>query len=187
MRKEDKILEAALELFTTKGFHGTPTSEIARTAGVANGTLFHYFKTKEDLINNLYLYVKNEMVEESITGIDKIESLKLKMEYLWSKSIHWAIANPNKIFFIQQYMYSPYITTNTQNEVDKIKDIYIQLIHEGIERGEIKNEPIELIYIIATQHLFGIIQYLVLNPEKYHSSEFMNKSFNMFYAILKKE
>ena len=59
MEKVDKILEAALQLFTSKGFHGTPTSEIAKTAGVANGTLFHYFKTKEELINNLYLHVKN--------------------------------------------------------------------------------------------------------------------------------
>ena len=106
MEKVDKIFEAALSLFTTKGFHGTPTSEIAKTAGVANGTLFHYFKTKEDLINNLYINVKNDMVEESVKGIEKIESLKLKLEYLWSKTIHWAMSNPQKIFFIQQYMYS---------------------------------------------------------------------------------
>lgn len=187
MSKIDKILESALQLFTTKGFHGTPTSEIAKTAGVANGTLFHYFGTKEDLINNLYLKVKNEMVEESVTGIEKIESLKLKMEYLWSKSIHWAITNPQKIFFIQQYMYSPYITTNTQEEVDRIKEVYIKLIQEGIEKGEIKDVPIELVYIMATQQLFGMIQFLVLNPEKYHSSEFMNTAFNLFYGMFKKE
>ncbi|NOQ26699.1 MAG: TetR family transcriptional regulator [Bacteroidales bacterium] len=185
MEKVDKIFEAALSLFTTKGFHGTPTSEIAKTAGVANGTLFHYFKTKEDLINNLYLNLKNEMVEESTNGIEKIESLKLKFEYLWSKTIQWAMTNPQKIFFIQQYMYSPYITTNTQEEVDKIKEVYINLIQSGIENEEIKEIPVDLIYIIATQQLFGMIQYLVINPEKYHDSEFMNLAFNLFYDILK--
>jgi AcrR family transcriptional regulator len=186
MEKADKIFEAALSLFTTKGFHGTPTSEIAKTAGVANGTLFHYFKTKEVLINNLYLNVKNEMVEESTRGIEKIESLKLKLEYLWSKTIHWAMTNPQKIFFIQQYMYSPYITSNTQEEVDKIKEVYTDLIQEGINNHEIKEIPVELIYNIATQQLFGMIQYLVVNPEKYHDSEFMNIAFNLFYDILKK-
>ncbi|PLX15969.1 MAG: TetR family transcriptional regulator [Marinilabiliales bacterium] len=187
MEKVDKIFEAALQLFTTKGFHGTPTSEIAKVAGVANGTLFHYFKTKEDLVNNLYLHVKNEMVDESVTGIEKIESLQLKMEYLWSKSIHWAMINPQKIFFIQQYMYSPYITTNTQEEVDIIKEVYINLIKEGIEKNEIENVPVDLVYIMATQQLFGIIQYLVMNPEKYHSTEFMNTAFNSFYRMFRKE
>ena len=187
MDKVDKILEAALQLFTTKGFHGTPTSEIARMAGVANGTLFHYFKTKEDLINNLYLRVKNEMVEESVGGIEKIESIKLKMEYLWSRTIQWAMNHPQKIFFIQQYMYSPYITTNTQEEVDKIKEVYVNLIQEGIECGEIKDVPVELVYVMGTQQLFGTIQYLVINPEKYHSSEFMNTAFNLFYGVFEKE
>ena len=186
MEKVDKIFDAALSLFTTKGFHGTPTSEIAKTAGVANGTLFHYFKTKEDLINSLYLKVKYEMVDESIVGIEKIESLKLKLEFLWSKSIQWAMTNPQKIFFIQQYMYSPYITSNTQEEVDKIKEVYIDLIKEGISNGEIKDIPLELIYIIATQQLFGMIQYLTINTEKYHDSEFMNMAFNLFYDIIKK-
>ncbi|OFX85381.1 MAG: hypothetical protein A2W99_08030 [Bacteroidetes bacterium GWF2_33_16] len=187
MEKEDKIYEAALELFTTKGFHGTPTSEIAKTAGVANGTLFHYFKTKEDLINNLYLNVKNELVEESVSGIDKIDSIKLKVEYVWSKSIHWAITHPQKIFFIQQYMYSPYITTNTQEEVDKIKEVYTNLIKEGIKKGEIIDVSVDLIYTIITQQLFGMIQYIILNPEKYHDSGFMYMAFNLIYGMFKKE
>lgn len=187
MRKEDKIYEAALQLFTEKGFHGTPTSEIAKTAGVANGTLFHYFKTKEDLINNLYLKTKNEMVEESTIGIENIDSLKLKLEYLWSKTIQWAMNNSQKIFFIQQYMYSPYLTNNTQEEVDRIKEVYFDLFKKGIDSGELKDIPVDLIYILSTQQLFGMIQYLILNPEKYHNSEFMNLSFNMFFDVLKKE
>jgi len=187
MTKEDKIYEAALSLFTTRGFHGTPTSEIAKTAGVANGTLFHSLKPKEELGNSFYIKVKNELVEESITGVEKIEAAKLKMEFLWSKSIQWALAHPQKMFFIQQYMYSPYITSNTQEEVDKIKEVYIDLIRDGINKGEIKDIPVDLVYIMATQQLFGMIQYLSINPEKFHDSEFMNIAFNLFYGILKKE
>jgi AcrR family transcriptional regulator len=53
--KEQKILDTSLVLFVEKGFHGTSTAEIAKTAGVATGTLFHYFKTKEELIDRLYI------------------------------------------------------------------------------------------------------------------------------------
>ena len=47
-------------LFTELGFHGTPTSLIAQEAGVATGTLFHYFKMKEELIENLYLETEKD-------------------------------------------------------------------------------------------------------------------------------
>ena len=56
--KREAILKTALNLFTERGFHNTPTSLIAKEAGVATGTLFHYFKNKEILINELYLHIK---------------------------------------------------------------------------------------------------------------------------------
>jgi AcrR family transcriptional regulator len=62
--KELQILNASLNLFVERGFHGTSTAEIAKSAGVATGTLFHYFKSKEELINRLYLYSKECMISE---------------------------------------------------------------------------------------------------------------------------
>lgn len=50
MDKRKAIMEAALKLFTERGFHGTTTTQISKEAGVATGTLFNYFPTKEDLI-----------------------------------------------------------------------------------------------------------------------------------------
>lgn len=48
--KEEKILEAAIKIFSEKGFSAATTSEIAKDAGVAEGTIFRYFKTKKDLL-----------------------------------------------------------------------------------------------------------------------------------------
>src|SRR5579863_9663059 len=55
-RTKERILEAALQLFREKGLEGTTTREISRKAGIAEGTLFNYFKTKEDLA--LYFFQK---------------------------------------------------------------------------------------------------------------------------------
>jgi AcrR family transcriptional regulator len=55
-RTKERILEAALKLFQDKGLEGTTTKEISRKAGIAEGTLFNYFKTKEDLA--LYFFQK---------------------------------------------------------------------------------------------------------------------------------
>ncbi|MHB8764764.1 MAG: TetR/AcrR family transcriptional regulator [Deferrisomatales bacterium] len=50
MTRKVAILQAAKELFAEKGFDGTSTAEIAERAGVAHGTVFHHFKTKENLL-----------------------------------------------------------------------------------------------------------------------------------------
>ena len=68
MEKTKKILDAALKLFVEYGFHGTPTSKIAEEAGVANGTLFNKFKTKDELIVALFVDIELHMskfVEEN--------------------------------------------------------------------------------------------------------------------------
>src|SRR5437764_7383183 len=53
---KEKILAAALELFRAKGLDGTTTKEISKKAGIAEGTLFNYFRTKEELA--LYFFQK---------------------------------------------------------------------------------------------------------------------------------
>jgi AcrR family transcriptional regulator len=50
----EKLLGAALELYTTAGFRGTTTPEIARRAGVAEGTIYRHFTGKEELLNEVY-------------------------------------------------------------------------------------------------------------------------------------
>jgi AcrR family transcriptional regulator len=49
-----KLLRAALELYTTAGFRGTTTPEIALRAGVAEGTIYRHFSGKEELLNEVY-------------------------------------------------------------------------------------------------------------------------------------
>src|SRR5579862_8898694 len=53
---KERILAAALKLFKEKGLEGTTTKEISKESGIAEGTLFNYFKTKEDLA--LYFFQK---------------------------------------------------------------------------------------------------------------------------------
>ncbi|WP_428848299.1 TetR/AcrR family transcriptional regulator [Shewanella olleyana] len=65
--KKQAILDAALILFVEQGFHGTSTASIAKKSGVATGTLFHHFPTKEALLNHLFVAVKQEFAD-SITA-----------------------------------------------------------------------------------------------------------------------
>src|SRR5258708_13407616 len=94
--KEDQILRTALALFAMEGL-ALPTAKIAREAGVANGTLFNYFPTKQDLIDALYLSLKKEVTQLFIAaGADKAKNLKETSSSVLNTYVRWAIANPLK-------------------------------------------------------------------------------------------
>ncbi len=59
--KKQAILDAALELFAERGFHGTAVPLIAKRARVGAGTVYRYFESKEALVNELYRHWKEEM------------------------------------------------------------------------------------------------------------------------------
>ena len=66
--KRKAILNTTLKLISSNGFHAAPMSVIAKEAGVAAGTIYLYFENKEDLIIQLYKYVKEITNHCSIGG-----------------------------------------------------------------------------------------------------------------------
>ena len=69
--KRNRILQAAIEVFSRKGFFNSKVSEIARASGVADGTIYLYFKNKDDLLISLF---EEKMVEVVVDVRKKIEA-----------------------------------------------------------------------------------------------------------------
>lgn len=71
--KEQKILESAVAVFSEKGYSASTTSEIARNAGVAEGTIFRYFKTKKDILRGILIQTINIFSSKLVLGsVEKI-------------------------------------------------------------------------------------------------------------------
>ena len=71
--KEQKILEAAIGVFSEKGFSAATTSEIAKNAGIAEGTIFRYFKTKKDILRSILIHTINMLSSKFVlTSVEKI-------------------------------------------------------------------------------------------------------------------
>ena len=73
--KEKRILEAAVNVFSQKGFSAATTSEIAKQAGVAEGTIFRYFKTKKDILRGILIHMINIFSRKMV--IDNVEKMFL--------------------------------------------------------------------------------------------------------------
>jgi AcrR family transcriptional regulator len=94
-RSEDKrnaILAAAAEVFAERGL-GAPTSAISQAAGVAEGTLFTYFATKDELVIALYLEIKRELAEAMLEGFPSGKGIRQRLEHVWNQYVSWGVAH----------------------------------------------------------------------------------------------
>lgn len=89
--KKQALLEAATTAIAQSGIAAS-TAVIARNAGVAEGTLFRYFATKDELINELYLYLKQSLCQSMIANLDRsLTDAKALTFYIWRSYISWGI------------------------------------------------------------------------------------------------
>ncbi|MHC6201983.1 TetR/AcrR family transcriptional regulator [Breznakiellaceae bacterium SP9] len=134
--KRDTLLNAALKLIAEQGFHAAPMSQIAETANIGVGTIYRYFKNKDELINGLYLEIRNRMAE--VIGKDRDEAAPVKAQFVKSLQnlIRYLIDNPAEIQFTEQYEHSPFITEATKAEIEKtaapISDLLIRAQKEKL-------------------------------------------------------
>lgn len=136
--KKEAILSTALELFIERGYHNTPTSLIAKEAGVATGTLFHHFPNKEVLFNELYLSVKSRMINGLKSGLDENRSLVEKIGYIWGYSLNWLIMHSKEFRFFQEFGNSPIISKITKEQAMNLFANISGPIKELSESGLIK-------------------------------------------------
>jgi AcrR family transcriptional regulator len=185
MDKKQLLLDAALKLFVEYGFHGTPTSLIAKEAGVANGTLFHYFKTKDELIVALYVDIKSRMsayVFENAKG-QKTFKETVKEQYL--ASLFWALDNQLQFRFVEQFKNSPYLSQIAPDEIEASVKPFHDMLRKGIKEKIIKPHPVDLLFTIISSQTYGINQYLISNNfSKAKQHQVISDSFEMLWAMI---
>lgn len=112
--KTESILKAALELIIERGLERTPMSMIADRAEVGMGTVYRYFRNKEDIINGIYVKLKEEEAEMVFVNNGIHRDVKETFFDFYGRMIDYFLSNPLKFNFISQYAFSPIIKESTQ-------------------------------------------------------------------------
>jgi AcrR family transcriptional regulator len=92
-QRRNAILEAAIRIFARDGL-SAPTSAISRAAGVAEGTLFTYFPTKDALVDAIYLDLKADLGNSLLAGFPRRENVVNRFRHMWNHYVDWGAAHP---------------------------------------------------------------------------------------------
>lgn len=107
--KREQILDAALALFTERGYHGTAMPEIAAKAGVAAGTIYSHFTSKEDVVNVLYRRTKQRMIEQVLVGLPGSGTVRHQFHQLWTRLRAFEKADPTAFTFLELHHHADYL------------------------------------------------------------------------------
>ncbi|GKU27366.1 TetR/AcrR family transcriptional regulator [Clostridium folliculivorans] len=170
--KEQIILEAAIKIFSEKGFSAATTSEIAKSAGVAEGTIFRYFKTKKDLLtgamvklvevfSEMFIVSRINKIFKDHEGMDPKITLKaIAKDRLDLIDKHWDLI---KVVITELQFHDDLRNSFLENMASKGKLLLENFIKSGISRGIFRdiNPTIAARALVGTLGIYIVQRQLV--------------------------
>lgn len=147
--KKKAIFAHTLELIRDNGFHGTTMSLLIKKAGVAAGTIYHHFDSKDTLILELHAYLRSKMAAALLDGDDEQQDFKERFFNFCTRQWQFYIANPEALYFIEQFVNSPYYQRCPEKENDRCQNIITRFIKTGVDDGVLKPVNYELLGIMV--------------------------------------
>ncbi|MDB5972826.1 MAG: TetR family transcriptional regulator [Hydrocarboniphaga sp.] len=176
-RSEDKrsaILAAAVQVMAEQG-ESAPTAKIAKLAGVAEGTLFTYFSSKDELLNQLYLAIKADMGEVMLSTYPKKASVRTRAEHVWGKYVAWGVANPHKRKVMAQLTMSGRVNEPSKASGSKaFADVQV-LLNESMANSSLRELPSNFVGAVMTTLAEVTIDFMTREPadaERYAAAGF---------------
>ncbi|MGE5674823.1 MAG: TetR/AcrR family transcriptional regulator [Mycobacterium leprae] len=155
--KPGAILAAALALFAERGFYATNVPLIAERAGVAVGTLYHYFPTKEAIVNELYRRMRQELARAVYRDLPAGVPPSEQFRVLWQRYVAFAVAKPLVFQFLEMHQHRSYLDPDSQALDRQVRATTHDLLERGRLAGVLKPVPDE----VLTAFIVGAIEHLV--------------------------
>jgi AcrR family transcriptional regulator len=113
--KRKRLLDAALDLFETRGFEGVAVPEIAAKAEVATGTVYRYFKDKEALVNALYQHWKRYYNAIVLAPQSGRASIRQAFGQYWQRMMMFARTYPKAMRFMDLHHHGAYLDDESRS------------------------------------------------------------------------
>ena len=132
--KYHQILEAAIKVFARQGFHQSTIAQIAKEAGVADGTIYLYFKNKDDILVQFFNYKTKQVFDSFRTEVARADSSLDKLRYLIRR--HLEEFQRNREMAVVYQVETHQNSRLAEPQIREMSQMYRDLISEIIEQGQ---------------------------------------------------
>lgn len=156
-------MSAATRAIAIEGL-GAATAEIAKQAGVSNGSLFTYFETKTDLFNQLYVELKTEMAATALDGLPAERSVREQMHHVWSRWLRWATSSPEKRRTLAHLGVSDDITPESHEIARRAMAGIAELLEQSRANGPMHEVPLGFVAALTNALAETTIDFMIRDP-----------------------
>ncbi len=192
MDKKTKILESALKLYSEKGSKNTSVEDIAKKAGIGKGTIYLYFKSKEDIFIESVIYAFSQWGKVLKEELEKIDSYEKRLEFYIEKNI-LMLSKSKEIANIFVAEFPTFLSLIIQRNKVKKSYLYNQrimflksIIENGVKNGEFKEVDSEIFSQILVGAINSFFAKRLLLKEKTQKNE-IKRFISMIMQIIIKE
>jgi len=172
------IYKATLCLVKDRGLAGITMCDISKEASIATGTLYIYFKNKDELIRELFAECRKKSARYYFEGMEGQRSFEERMQKIFRNIVSFKVKHFEVSAFLEQSYHSPYVNITDLKKKQKALSPLFDLIKEGMEKKKIKNTEADLI----VSYLFGVVNEMV--KKAYFSDKKLNDTIiNQVYAM----
>jgi AcrR family transcriptional regulator len=136
--RREQILDAALRCFVERGFYGTTIPEIADKAQIAAGTIYHYFDSKEALVNALVRHWKQHIAQRVFAAFPQTASSREQFRTIWHEIVAFAMQSPTAFAFIELHNHASYLDAESKAIDGNTKTFAHLMISRAQQQGVVK-------------------------------------------------
>lgn len=147
--KRTALLKATLSLVNNGGIQSASMAKVAKIANVSPATIYLFFESKQELVNQLYLDVKGSFAEAAFHQYKPDDEVKNSFEKIWIAMAAFKLENKEEASFLSQCDNTPMIDEDTRQEGLKYLTPLFDLWSKGIKEGIIKDISPYLLYAFS--------------------------------------
>lgn len=160
--KRTAILSAATKVFAAKGFFSSKVADIAAAAGIADGTVYLYFKSKDEILHSIFDRAMAEFIEEGKRELDKLDTAERKLCRI--AELHLARLGADRemavVFQVELRGSTKFMLDFSAAGFSEYLDIIKKTIEEGQNQGSFRKD---IKPIIAAKIFYGSLDEMVTN------------------------
>ena len=158
--KYHRILEAAVKVFAEQGFFQSTISQIAKEAGVADGTIYLYFKNKDDILVQFFSYKTKQVFSRFREDVNKADNAIDKLRYLIRRHLKEFQSDRNMAVVYQAETHQR--SRLVEKQIKEMSKMYLDIVSEIVEQGQEEGDIRKDLYLsLVKRFILGAVDEVI--------------------------